>query len=276
MECCVSTLTGLMAGHCHRPVSSIAGTSTSHSVKQSVALVWLAIVAVFLLAPSAWAASRTDSISFVRVIETGRLGHPHPAGLAYSARADSFLVVRASDGASTYTDIGIVSHAFDIVRTVRIGAAMSTPTNMAYDEIANRLLIFEAGSEELISVAAGTDGIPGSSTPNRMDGGFLGIRDPTGMTVDPRTGALFVLDAAGPWIVRVQPDVTLGFQLPEISEIDLRDAGLGKLQGLAFDPATNHLHVLNPVRQRLYEVTLSGVVVSSPPSARTSSGTVSE
>jgi len=82
----------------------LVGRATSHSVKQSVALVWLAIVAVFLLAPSAWAASRTDSISFVRVIETGRLGHPHPAGLAYSARADSFLVVRTLDGASTYTD----------------------------------------------------------------------------------------------------------------------------------------------------------------------------
>ncbi len=243
--------------------SSIARTSTFGSFKQSVALVWLAIIAVTLLAPSSWAASRTDSIRLVRVIETGRLGHPYPTGLAYSARADSFLVVRASDGTSTYTDIGIVSHAFDIVRTVRIGAAMSAPTNMAYDETANRLLLWDPESEELVVVAAGADGIPGSATPERMDGQLFGLLDPRGMTVDPRTGALFVLDAAGQRIVRVQPDATLGFQLPEISEIDLWDMGLGDLRGLAFDPATGHLHVLNPVRQRLYEVTPSGVVVTN-------------
>ena len=71
-------------------------------VRTFVALVWLLVLTLAAVAESTAAAKRSDFIRLVRAIEIGRLGHPNPAGLAYSTRADAFLVVagpgRAGDG----------------------------------------------------------------------------------------------------------------------------------------------------------------------------------
>jgi len=66
-------------------------------------------------------------------------------------------------------------------------------------------------------------------------------------------------------IVRVEPDPVSGFEQATISEIDLQSSGLGELElrGIAFDPTTGHLHLLDPKMLRLYEVTDTGVVVAN-------------
>ena len=231
-------------------------------VRTVLVLVGLIVLAYALAAESLAAALPSDSIRSVRSIEVGRFGHPNPAGLAYSSGADAFLVVAAPGraGAST-SDMDVFGHSRNTARTLRLPAAISDPINMAFDEIGNRLLVYRPDTGQLIEMDAGGDGIPGARSFRRVDARHLGLLDPVGMTVDPQTGALFILDAIGPRILRVEPHSALGFEVTSVSEITLWDSGLEDLQGIAFDPVTGHLHVLSPARQRLYEVTLSGLVV---------------
>jgi hypothetical protein len=83
------------------------------------------------------------------------------------------------------------------------------------------------------------------------------------MTFDPASGRLFILDAAGPRIVRIEPEPGGGFDNGTISEVDLRQTGLVDPRGLAFDPTTGHLHVLIPAEQKLYELSETGQIVAS-------------
>ena len=64
-------------------------------VRTVLVLVGFMVLAYALTAGSPAAALPSDSIRSVRAIEVGRFGHPNPAGLAYSSRADAFLVVAA-------------------------------------------------------------------------------------------------------------------------------------------------------------------------------------
>ena len=61
----------------------------------------LIVIAASGLGQGAWAEGRSDFISQARVLETGRLGHPSPAGLAFSDKADNFLILDAPDASQS-------------------------------------------------------------------------------------------------------------------------------------------------------------------------------
>ena len=216
---------------------------------------------------TAWAQGRSgfvrsDFVRSVRAIETGRQGHPSQAGLAFSSSADAFLVLETPEATpSRYSNIIVFSHAGDIAGSVRIAAGLRDPINMAFDDTANRLLMFEPGPGELIEIAAGSDGTLAPGTLTRIDAWHFGLQDPQGMSVDPLSGDLFILDGNGPRIVRVEPDPVLGFEHAAVSEVSLDGSGLEEVRGIAFDPTTGHFQILRPDRQRLYEVTDVALVV---------------
>jgi hypothetical protein len=82
------------------------------------------------------------------------------------------------------------------------------------------------------------------------------------MAVDPVTGDLFILDAAGPRIVRIEPGSVGSFDAAAISTVDLLSTGLTDVRGLAFDTTSGHLHLVSPSEQRLYELTPAGALVA--------------
>lgn len=219
-----------------------------------------------LVVQAAWAQGGSDRVRLVRSIETSALGHPGPAGLAFSPQADGFFVLSApGEFQPPYSDIVYIGHRERFLGSARFGAALSSPINTAFDGKANRLLIYEPGHNELIAIAAGRDGFPEPAEVTRIDAGYFGISDPRGMAVDPQSGHLFILDGFGARIVRVEPDPVLGFAQPTLQEIRFEPVGLAgfDLRGIAFDPTTGHLHILSPQRQRLYEVTDQGLVVAN-------------
>ena len=140
-------------------------------------------------------------------------------------------------------------------------AGVTDPVNMAYDVATNRVLILEAATSQMIETRARPDGSVDRLTMKRVDARSFGLRDPRGLTVDPASGRLFILDA-GPRIVRVDAHPLQGFQRASISVIDLAPAGLSRVRGIAFDPTTGHLHVLDPMARRLHELTQTGQIVA--------------
>ena len=91
----------------------------------------------------------------------------------------------------------------------------------------------------------------------------FGVDDSQGLTVDPASGTLFVLDSDGRRIVRVEPDPLQGLEEGAVAEIDLRKAGLSGLRGLALQPATGHLYTLDPSTELLHVLDQSGQIVAT-------------
>ena len=200
-----------------------------------------------------------DYVRLVRFIETGRMGYPDPTGLAFLNKSDGLLVLAPAQVAASVFKLLPVDDSFEIVR---IPEAIENPLNLTYDGKTDRLLILQHETNELIEIPAGADGFLRSVASRRIDAGHFGVSDPQGMTIDPESGHLFILDVVWSRILRVEPDPVSGFEQATISEIDLQSSGLGELElrGIAFDPTTGHLHLLDPKMLRLYEVTDTGVV----------------
>ena len=225
----------------------------------------LGLIAVFFSGwvPSACAQQSNDAI-VVGNIDTGPLGYPSPAGLAFSNAAETFLVLETpSTPPASSSDIIVLSDIGELSGIVTITSSVEDPVNMTFDNQGNRLLIFQPGSQELVEISADAFGVLDPGTLTSIDASQFGLINPQGMTVDPANGHLFMLDAVGPRIVRIEPDPSQGFSQPTISEINLAGNGLVDVQGIAFDPTNGNFHILNPTGELLYEVTDVGQVVLS-------------
>ena len=201
-----------------------------------------------------------------RVLESDRTGVEAPVGLAFSSASESFYVIAARPGgAPADTDIVRLtpfelSPVSDRAGSARIAAAVKDPINMAFDARGNRLLLLDT-ADRLLEVRADANGDLDPSTLVRRDALRLDLRDPQGMTVDPANGVVFVVDAAQPRIVRIEPDANGSFDAATTSDVDLQSSGVSGVRGLAFDPTTGHLHIGSA--QGLVELTTTGAVVTT-------------
>jgi hypothetical protein len=229
-----------------------------------------------LTLPFSWAGSSVSVlqgnrayIEEVRPLDTNDLGLLNPAGLAFSPEANVFFILEAHS--TSQADIVTMTPFEDFVGSVSVNVTIMDPINMAFDSQANRLLLFDTASSEVIEIKAGPDGYLNSSPEaiTRFQVGQLGLQDPQGMTIDVAKGHLLVLDSSALQVVRIEPDSQGGFDGPaalneaRVSQVDLRQAGLVDPRGLAFNPTNGHVYLLSPVQQELYELTETGQVVGT-------------
>jgi len=234
----------------------------------------LAAAAVVLAASVVTAAAAPDAPSQgaaagaprqARVLESDRTGVEAPAGLAFSSASGSFYVIGARpSGALADTEVVkltpfALSRVSDRAGSARIAAALKDPVNMAFDTRGNRLLLLDA-ADRLLEVRADSSGDLDPTTLVRRDALRLDLRDPQGMAVDPASGVVFVLDAATPRIVRIEPDANGSYDAATTSDVDLQ-SGVTGVRGLAFDPTSGHLQLGSA--QGLVELTASGAVVTT-------------
>ena len=199
------------------------------------------------------------------MLEHERTGIDSPAGLAYSPSSRSFYVIGArSGGAPAETDVVRLapfelSPVSDRRGSARIAAAIKDPVNVAFDARHARLLLLD-NADRILVVRPDANGDLDPGTLVRRDALRLDLRDAQGMAVDPATGVVFVLDAVGPRIVRIEPGANGSFDAATISDVDLQ-AGVTGARGLALDPSTGRLHVGSA--RGLAELTPSGDTVTT-------------
>ncbi len=131
--------------------------------------------------------------------------------------------------------------------------------NVTFDARGSRLLLLD-NVNRLLEVKANASGELDPKSLVRRDALRLELADPQGMTVDPTTGAIYVLDAAPPRIVRIEPGANGALDAATTSAVDLQ-SGLTSVRGLAFDPSSGHLHLRSG--QTLHELTTTGELVAS-------------
>ena len=213
--------------------------------------------------PPAQAQSSQAFVRLVQVMEATEAGFSNPAGLAFSPRGNAFHVVAGGTPTAAETGIFKLKPHGKVAGSARIAAAIKDPTNVAFDDHRNRLLILHPSANRLIEAREDAAGNLDPSTLVRHKVRHFGLQTPQGLTIDPANGHLWFLDASGPRLIHVTPEANGRFDNALVAIVDLKGTGLVDPCGLAFDTTTNHLQVLDPVSQTLYELTQAGQVVTT-------------
>ena len=214
----------------------------------------------FVWVPPSSAQSNPAFIRLLRVMKNDQTGLLSPAGLAFSSKANAFHVIEKHSVFASTRVIKLTAFA-EMAGSAWIGA-IQNPINMAFDNKVGRLLILHSSANQLLELREDADGNLDPHTLTRYDARSFGLQNPQGLTVDPNSGILFILDAAGPRIVRVEPREDGSFEAAKVSSISLGSSAEVSLRGLAFDPSTGHLHVGVPAEHRLVELSQAGGVVA--------------
>ncbi|MDN3511458.1 MAG: hypothetical protein NG784_09135 [Candidatus Jettenia sp.] len=204
-------------------------------------------------------------VGLARIIKTSRFNIPNPDGMIFCSKSKAFFVVEASLSAQSSHNITMITSTEELVGSLPIATCITDPINMAFDNKANRLLIFQSDTNTLVEIKAGADGYLNPDTITKFDAQKFGLQNPQGMTVDPVNGHLFILDSAVPEIVHIKPHTCRGFHKAKISRIHLEQVEKSDLRGIAFNPANGHLYILNFREQALYEFTREGKIVTTYP-----------
>ncbi len=198
----------------------------------------------------------------VRSIEMEDFETRTPHAVTFWPEAGAFLLFQA--GATDRYDL--MNPFGQPIGTARLQAPIADLLNVAWDARTGRLLHLSASGSELLAMALG----PGAPPPSRVTPPGLSAsltRDARGMTVDPATGTVFILDGFGRRVIRIDPDPLPGcdgecalrrgrtspLAIPGLADADLR--------GIAFNPRDGHLYVMSPDEERLYELTAAGRVI---------------
>src|SRR5215207_1036006 len=172
---------------------------------RSLFVIMLVIVSVIPV--HTWAAAQQSSapIWVVRFISTGEFGVDTPKGLAFSADENAFLVLDGTSGAT------LIAMAEEPAGKRAIVEAGVDPLNTAFDKRTDSLFVFDRGRGELAKVNA-----DGSSA--RFSVAGWKVSNPQGITFDPVSGQMFVLDASKGQILSVPAHATLGFDADKIQQ----------------------------------------------------------
>src|SRR6266536_981283 len=230
------------------------------------AAAWAAIGVLLLAGPSAAHEASTaggggGTARLVRMLDSSRAGITIPAGIAFSQQANAFFVVEGvpqGGAAPGETAVAQVTPFGSRVASTAVSYAIRAPINVAFDERRQRLLMLD-GASTLLEIPLQGARLDVSRI-SRADVTSGHLQNPQGITVDPKTGTLFVLDAAGQRLVRFDP--TSDGTLPgATSSVDLGTSSV-QLRGIAFDAGSGDLYTVGVAERQLYELTGGGSVVA--------------
>jgi len=223
----------------------------------------LAVVLSFVQVESGAAQGAPAFIRKVRVRGSDETGVQNPGGIAFSSQGNMFHVFEAYSGPVQLRETEVIElNVFtEFASSARIATAVRDPINIVYDDQNNRLLIYQAEPNQLLEVGGSLESGSGAATVIRHNLKGEAIGDAQGMTVD-ENGDVYILDASRPRIVRLEVGMGASLEDVKVSDIDLGVNGLSSLRGIAYDPTSGHLHVLDVLNQKLYELMNSGEVVA--------------
>ncbi len=247
---------------------SSQGKTVNGKMKSKLTLFSLVMVFILLASSQSFAQDTFTVSEVTHAFEAEHLQVSHPAGLAYVPEGDAFIVLSAEAVSSAYDGYTLYDPAVNDARPLTGGPAIGSPLNMAYDGTQERLLLLDSATSELVVAGLVADQAA-LAVSSRYRIQELGLQEPAGMSVDPATGVLYILDSAANRIVRIVPGSDGSYAgaaaLSEgrVSVVDLSTLGVTGLRGVGLNPATEHLYVLAPAQLALYEVTGAGQLVKA-------------
>ncbi|HSF16449.1 MAG TPA: Ig-like domain-containing protein, partial [Vicinamibacteria bacterium] len=219
-------------------------------------------LAISSLMATLGAAQKPDrDVHLVRTLPAAEWTETHAAGLGFSTRADSFVVLLANeDRAMDYSELGLMQPLGTLRRRVGMPFSIQDPLNATFDNYGHRLLAVIEDRLFFLRVDRNAFRETGAEAGYLSEP--LALGDARGLTSDPATGDVYVLDGSGPRLLVLKPDIHADRVVP-VESVDLSRTRLTDPLGIAFDPSTRHLYVLSPPQRRVFELTPEGIVVAS-------------
>jgi hypothetical protein len=191
-----------------------------------------------------------DDLSYAevrQVLEADQLQVAQPGGLAYVKAREAFIVAEAASSSAAQDVLTFYDPSTNVSQLLDGGPEIAQPINMTYDTSHERLLVLNASTHELTSANLDADQARVSVVTSYNLASF-NLQQPSGMSVDPETGTLYILDSATAQVIRVKADGTGGFESSAVeengSEINLDALATSALRGLAYNPVNGHLYAL--------------------------------
>ena len=212
------------------------------------------------------AVGQTAYVDDLRSIYTRKYSVPLPAALTYSPEANALLVAGYPDlNRPSAVEAVTISVFKDLLGRIELPLPLPGPFFMAFSQRANALFILDVRTNQVVSIPAGPGGRldPSGRPVAAFNATDFHIRQPKGLTADPGSGDLYILDGGGPFVVRLRPDTNQNFN-PSSAErhgpLVLPDPS--PLQGLAFNSANGRIYVLNS-QNDVFELDHLGGIVST-------------
>ena len=252
----------------HSSLSKVIKRFLLQHIKKSTSTVSALILIAALIFPfvKVHESNAQNGLPFIgreRVIEAEEIGMTNPAGIVFFGRGNAFHIAEARQGSSDHTDLVKITPLAQRAGVAQVSAAVQNPINMTFDNRFSRLLLLNAQANQILEVRPDNNGNLRPSNVTRYNVQGLGLQNPQGMTVDDKTGTLYILDAARARIVQIHPLLNGSFEGASSSEINLQSYGFDSLRGIAFETLWGHLFVSDPKGQKIYELTTSGELAAT-------------
>lgn len=191
--------------------------------------------------------ANAESGALVRKLAvTGKkLGIERPLGLAYRPDQDVFVI---PDGPKM-----TLMNRRSVAGVVT--GSVANPGAVAWDVHHQRLLALEHDARSIVAIPPGQNGGLDPARSSRLSAPRAGLLRAAGMTVDPATGEVFVLDRLSRRVLRFTP--TEG-QTPDGQWIAIDTRVGGQLAGLVYDSATKHLFTIAVDDRAMIELAMDG------------------
>jgi len=230
-------------------------------------VVGILAVHLFSAAPTVEAEVGPAQFADIQSISTGKAGVLHPAGFAFLPAVNGFIL---------WGDTVELTQARLLANYEQPGGSVNLPLvagslNAAFDPRSASLFFLDSSSARLTQVKLNKRGYPDTDVGAALnfDVRAYGVQQPAGITFDPLTGRLYILDAKGPRVVSVTPAANQNFdgasalQGGRIKRVSLNGMDSSTLRGIAFNPQNGHLYAVAPVEQKIVEFTLDGEATAS-------------
>ena len=234
-------------------------------VKLAIVIFTSALGIIVFTSPTSFAQTPSNYFFGIRSIYTREYGITNPVGLAFVKAANTFVVHDMPKAGQRNVGLAQIPFHEEPIRPAKT-SPVTDPLNFVFNERTNRFLQYERDTLTLSTRLAQRDCIPDERLFGRLNARSLGIQNPQGMTSDPKSGQLFVLDAAGRRIVRIAPDAQGNLNpaaANSVARLELTALGSAQLRGIAFNPNNEHLYLMDSNGPKLYEVNGTGALIST-------------
>jgi uncharacterized protein YjiK len=203
----------------------------------------------------------------VQYLYAADFGLSRISGVTFAPDAEGLLVLDDSAGLEN-ARMALVSKRGDLRGSFDLSLPGGDPSSLAYSSVTGGVYLLDETGQGLLEVPAAADSrLPsGQRAVKTHDVNQIGIKNPQGMSIDPQSGRMYILDADGPEIISLPSDnggyggsVTSN----RIERIRLRSLNGQSLRGLAYNPEKDWLYVYSSNENKIIGLNRNGQIEKS-------------
>jgi len=229
------------------------------------AFLWVIVLSILFVNNFAQAQNLPQTIGIVQNISGDKSGLLNPGGIVYSSRANVYYVIETSNRSalkSNRTEIKRLSVLGQPAGSTQIEISIDNPINMAMDDNLGRLLFYQKSTSQLVEINESASGNLEANSISSHNAGAYRLQNPQGMSFDPVSNSLYILDAAGPRVIHINLLDGSSIESASFQSIFLSWANGSALQGMAYQPVTGNLFTIDLHEMNLIEFNTSGQLIN--------------